>query len=112
MTLKTLVLATAVALGLAATVVPAHEEKSAATQSPSDQIHHAMMDGMHKAMDMKMSGNVDRDFAAMMIDHHRQALAMAKIEIAHGGSAELKAMAQKMIDTQRKEIVELVRFAR
>ena len=74
--------------------------------SPSMQMHAAMMD----MQGMKMTGNVDKDFAAMMAVHHRQAIRMAEIEIAHGKSPELKAMAAKMRKDQAAEIKKLERF--
>ena len=40
------------------------------------QMHTAMMD----MQGMKMSGNVDKDFAAMMAVHHRQAIEIKKLE--------------------------------
>jgi uncharacterized protein (DUF305 family) len=39
--------------------------------------------------------------------HHQQALDMAKIEIQHGKSPELKAMASKMMKDQKREIQQL-----
>ena len=74
----------------------------------SMQMHMAMMDG--GKMTMPMTGNVDRDFAAMMIMHHQQALKMADVEIAHGNNAELKAMAVKMRADQAAEIKKLEGF--
>jgi uncharacterized protein (DUF305 family) len=35
---------------------------------------------------------------------------MAKVQVQHGKSIELKAMAQKMIEDQQKEIGELERW--
>lgn len=74
----------------------------------SMQMHGAMMDC--NKMKMPMTGNMDRDFAAMMIMHHEQALKMADIEIAHGSNAELKAMAVKMRKDQSAEIKKLKSF--
>jgi uncharacterized protein (DUF305 family) len=62
------------------------------------------MDGMQK---MQISGDTDKDFAMLMKMHHQQALEMAKLEIAHGESPELKAMARKIIKDQTKEIAQL-----
>lgn len=78
----------------------------------SGDLHRAMMGGMHDTKMMKMTGNVDQDFAAMMIQHHQQALTMAKIEIDQGANPELKAMAQKMYDAQKQEIEDLKRFTK
>jgi len=83
-----------------------------APQGASGELHQAMINGMDASMKMTMSGNVDRDFATMMITHHRQAIEMAKIEIAKGGNAELKAMAQKMLTQQQEEVRKLERFTR
>jgi len=73
----------------------------------SDQMHKAMMSGMEGMRMMKPTGNIDMDFAMMMKMHHQQALEMARAEIAHGKSAELKAMSRKIITSQQKEIAQL-----
>ena len=73
--------------------------------SPSMMMHGAMTCG--EGGKMPMSGDVDKDFAAMMIMHHEQAIRMADLQIAHGKNEELKAMARKMRDTQRAEIEKL-----
>lgn len=73
-----------------------------------------LMDIMNKNMQemksMQSTGNPDNDFAAMMKTHHMGALEMAQAEVAQGTNAEMKAMAQKMIDAQQKEIAELNTF--
>jgi len=56
---------------------------------------------------MKMMGDVDHDFAAMMISHHRGAIEMARVEVAYGHHADLRQMAVGMILAQSAEIVEL-----
>lgn len=126
---KILMFATAFALAGAAATVAAHEDKPDKAQAAMDakqsghagmdmsaggsgELHQAMMSGMDTSMKMSMTGNVDRDFAMMMIQHHRQALEMAKIEIAKGGNAKLKAMARKMLLAQQKEIKDLEQFTR
>ncbi|MBC7698598.1 MAG: DUF305 domain-containing protein [Bacteroidia bacterium] len=72
----------------------------------SDSIMHSMKDGMKKMEAMKMTGDVDKDFAMMMKMHHQQALDMAQIEIAQGKSPEMKEMAKKIVSAQKKEIAE------
>ena len=67
----------------------------------------SMMMGMDEMQKMQPSGDVDKDFAMMMKMHHQQALNMAEIELAHGKSAEMKAMAKKIIVAQKKEIAQL-----
>jgi uncharacterized protein (DUF305 family) len=59
--------------------------------------HHGesrMMDIMHqmnsKMESMNMNGNVDHDFAEMMIVHHQAAIDMAQQEISSGNDTTLK----------------------
>lgn len=72
----------------------------------SQQMHEQMMGGMQKMQSMQPSGDTDKDFAMMMRMHHQQALDMAKVELEHGRSPELKAMARNIIDAQKKEIAQ------
>lgn len=67
---------------------------------------HSMMAGMESMNKMTMSGNTDKDFAMMMKIHHQGALDMAEMELAHGKSPEMKAMAKRIIASQKKEIAE------
>ena len=60
------------------------------------------MTGKMKAM--HMSGDIDKDFATLMIAHHEGAVDMAKKELVNGMSGKLKQSAQKIIDEQTKEI--------
>lgn len=73
----------------------------------SSQVHESMTSGMQEMQTMQPTGDVDKDFAAMMRIHHQQAVDMAKVELQHGKSAELKSMARKMIKDQRREIDQL-----
>jgi uncharacterized protein (DUF305 family) len=88
----------------------ADDKMSGMGSDHSGELHAAMMKGMQDANSMKMSGDVDKDFAMMMTMHHEQAIAMAKVLQDHGRNAELKAMALKMSAQQQKEIQELKRF--
>lgn len=85
---------------------PMAKESSAST--PSQQLHDLMMRPMQN---MKMSGNVDKDFSSMMAEHHQQAVEMAKIEIQSGSNDVLKKMAQNMIDAQTSEREMLLQHA-
>lgn len=49
----------------------------------------------------------DRMFLTGMIAHHEGAVTMAKAELADGQAAEVKALAQKIIDAQNAEITQM-----
>ena len=57
-------------------------------------------------MDMMVppSGDIDRDFATMMIAHHQGAIEMAKAYLRAGNHQALLRMAQEIIITQQQEI--------
>jgi uncharacterized protein (DUF305 family) len=66
--------------------------------------NRAAMDKMMAGMDVKPSGDVDRDFAAMMIPHHQAAIDMAQAELRHGRNEQLRRIAQEIIVEQQQEI--------
>ncbi|GAA4340837.1 DUF305 domain-containing protein [Flaviaesturariibacter amylovorans] len=66
-----------------------------------------MMSDMHG---MTMTQDQDHDFAMMMKEHHEGAIEMSNIELSSGSNAELKQVAQKIIDDSRKDITELDAF--
>jgi uncharacterized protein (DUF305 family) len=59
---------------------------------------------MHKDMAIAPSGDPDRDFAAMMIPHHQDAVDMAKVELQFGRNPVLRRLAQGIIVDQMQEI--------
>lgn len=76
----------------------------------SDAMQRAMKNGMEKMGQMPMSGDVDKDFAMMMRMHHQQAVDMARIEVQNGRSAEMKALANKIIKAQQTEIRQIDKY--
>lgn len=52
-----------------------------------------------------MTGDADRDFAAVMIPHHQGAIDMARAELLGGKDPVLRRIAQEIIVTQLQEIV-------
>lgn len=70
----------------------------------SHDMKASMMNGMEAMRQVKASGDVDKDFATMMKMHHQQALTMAEMEIKHGKSPAMKAIAKDIIAAQKKEI--------
>ena len=51
-----------------------------------------------------MSGDIDHDFASMMIPHHQGAIDMAKAELAYGKDPVMRRLAQEIIIDQQSEI--------
>jgi uncharacterized protein (DUF305 family) len=81
------------------------------TQESMPGMNHEMP-GMMSGEDMKKlegakGAEFDKMWLDMMIRHHQGAIDMAKTELAKGGNAEAKALAQKIIDAQQAEITEM-----
>jgi len=72
----------------------------AAFLAENDKAMTKMMDGMA----VKPSGNIDRDFSAMMIPHHQGAIDMAQTELRYGKNEQLRRIAQEIIVDQLQEI--------
>jgi uncharacterized protein (DUF305 family) len=62
------------------------------------------MERMMTGMTTGPSGDVDRDFVAMMIPHHEGAIDMARAELRYGHNEQLRRMAQEIIVAQQQEI--------
>lgn len=60
-----------------------------------------MMDGMST----RPTGDVDRDFVAMMVPHHQGAIDMAQAELRYGHNEQLRRIAQEIVVEQQQEIV-------
>ena len=98
------------ALLLVTAVAPAAAQgaKMDETNNPADAAYisamHDLMVGMHRAMP---TGDTDRDFVRMMLPHDQSALDMAKAEVKYGRDPDVKAMAQRLIDEQDRQIAAL-----
>jgi uncharacterized protein (DUF305 family) len=64
----------------------------------------AAMKKMMADMTIAPTGDIDRDFVAMMVPHHQGAIDMALIILRFGKSEQLKRLAQEIIVTQQQEI--------
>ncbi len=64
----------------------------------------AAMSRMMAAMDIKPTGDVDRDFVEMMIPHHQGGIDMAVAELRYGKNEQLRRVAQEIIVEQQQEI--------
>ena len=63
------------------------------------------MNEMMADMAVKPTGDVDRDFVAMMEPHHRGAIAMAQALLRYGKNEQLRRIAQDIVRNQQAEIV-------
>jgi uncharacterized protein (DUF305 family) len=101
----------AVALGFGTVSVASAAVNGAATpaqqSSEADFLaeSNAAMKKMMASMTVKPTGDVDRDFVAMMVPHHQAAIDMAQVFLRYGHNEQLRRLAQEIIVTQQQEIV-------
>lgn len=75
------------------------------TMSPAwpaliDSVEH-----MHAAMmSVGPSGNIDIDFASLMLPHHQAAIDMARAQLMYGKDPQMRRLAQEIITDQQSEI--------
>lgn len=66
------------------------------------------MEKMGKTADVQLiTGNIDNDFATLMIGHHQAAIDNASAYLHHGNNTQLKTMATSIVNSQTMEIQEL-----
>ena len=58
----------------------------------------------HEMLTAPMDGNVDHDFAAMMMPHHQGAIEMAEAELNYGKDPVMRRLAQEILVDQQSEI--------
>ena len=61
----------------------------------------------HDAADFSDAEDVDATFATMMIDHHNGAIAMAELARTKGQHAEVRELADAIIEAQEREVATL-----
>ena len=94
-------------LSFAACAHEAHPQPTqAATPDESAFLaeNDAAMTRLMSAMDAKPTGDVDRDFVAMMAPHHQGGIDMAVLELRYGKNEQLRRIAQEIIVSQMQEI--------
>src|SRR5260221_12226823 len=94
--MKFLLLALALSPGLASAADP--DEAAFLAEN------EAAMTRMMAAMEIKPTGDVDKDFVAMMTPHHQGAVDMAQAMLRYGHNEQLRRLAQEIIVTQQQEI--------
>ena len=93
---------------LLVTLTAAAQMPSAPMPSVMDQFMQVMATSMTK-MDKgmaaaSMTGDVDHDFATMMMPHHEGAIDMAKAELSYGKDPAMRRLAEEIIVDQQSEI--------
>jgi uncharacterized protein (DUF305 family) len=86
----------------------AHPATQAAEYPPEEapylKENDAAMDKMMKDMNVTPTGDVDRDFVAMMVPHHQGAIDMAQAVLKYGRNERIRRLAQEIVVTQQEEI--------
>ena len=83
---------------------PAAPPALAVDEAPFWKENEAAMLKMMNDMEIKPTGDVDRDFVAMMSPHHQGAIDMAISELRYGKNERLRRIAQEIIVDQMQEI--------
>ena len=65
-----------------------HGARPSANEPASTREFRAANDKMHRDMNIRFTGDADRDFAAGMIPHHQGAIDMARVVLRHGKEVE------------------------
>ena len=99
-----------IAVGAMATVTIAgstdasQAQPARGTPAAYERVREVMDD---RFKDMKLSGDPDKDFAALAIAHHEDLIFLARTQLEHGADEQLRRLAQKFVDEQQKQISEL-----
>jgi hypothetical protein len=76
----------------------------AVDEAPFWKENEVAMIKMMNDMEIKPTGDIDRDFVAMMSPHHQGAIDMAISELRYGKNEQLRRIAQEIIVDQMQEI--------
>ncbi|WP_247654458.1 MULTISPECIES: copper-binding protein [Microvirga] len=82
----------------------AQAQPAAGAPAAYERVREVMDD---RFKDMKLVGDPDKDFAALLIAHHEDLIFLARTQLEHGADEQLRRVAQKIIDEQQKQISEL-----
>jgi uncharacterized protein (DUF305 family) len=66
--------------------------------------NESAMSEMMTDMMLKPTGDIDRDFVAMMVPHHQGAVDMAQAELKYGHNELHRRLARQIIANQQQEI--------
>lgn len=83
----------------------------ASMPAATQQLMSPLMDMMQQMGSQEMSGNIDQDFAQMMITHHQGAINLSDQVMQSGDNSEIMEWARKVSQTKQQEIDQLQTFA-
>ena len=83
---------------------PAMQQAAGSAESAFLSENDTAMTKMMNDMAAKPTGDIDRDFVAMMAPHHQGAIDMAVLQLRYGTNEQLKRIAQEIIVSQLQEI--------
>ena len=86
-------------------ICSAATEAAFPAETPYLRENDAAMARMMAGMVIKPTGDVDRDFVALMTPHHQGAIEMAEAVLRSGRNEQIRRLAQEIIVTQQQEIV-------
>ncbi|TDK39620.1 DUF305 domain-containing protein [Rhizobium deserti] len=73
----------------------------------------AQMHAMHEAANrVNVTGDVNRDFVALMVPHHQAAIDMARTYLESGNDPELRQLAEHIVSEQQAELTQMEALAR
>jgi hypothetical protein len=103
------ILSVVIALAISALCDPpaftAGLQTAASDEAPFLAENDTAMTRMMDGMSVKPTGDVDRDFVAMMVPHHQGAIDMAQAELRYGHNEQLRRIAQEIVVEQQQEII-------
>ena len=89
----------------------AQMQPGAMADTPVAQEHMQARKKMEDAMNaVHPTGDQDKDFVMMMIPHHQGAIDQAEVELKYGKDPEMKALSEKIIADQKKEIAQMQKW--
>lgn len=90
----------------------AHDHGAPAGAAPSTRAFLEANERMHRDMAIAFTDDADIDFVRGMIPHHRGAIDMARVVMAHGKNETTRRWANDIIREQEREIAEMREWLR